>query len=237
MVKNTKNIEKSNQWKYIFKAAFPYTLPIMTGYLVLAAAYGLLMQSNGYGPLWSTMASLLIYGGSLQYAASMLFTVPFNPLEALILSLSINARYLFCSVGMLNNFADAGKFRPFLFFSLSDESFALAATVKPPAGMDKGRFYFLMFLLNYSYWALGTLLGGLIGTLITFDTTGLDFALTAMYVAMLLDLMKDKQSRICGIIGLLCTALSLMLFGADNLVIPALIFILIVLIAGRRKLS
>ncbi len=223
-------------WRQIFKAAFPYTIPIMMAYFVLALAYGVLMESYGFGPLWAALASLLIYGGSIQYATTSLFISPFNPIEAFVLSISINARMLFCSVGLLNNFEDTGKYRGFLYFALSDESFALAATVKPPDGMDKGRFYFLIFLLNYSYWAVGSFLGGLLGKLITADTTGLDFALTAMYVAMLIDLMKDKRSRLCGVIGVACTALSLAIFGPDNMVIPALILILAVLVLGRRKL-
>ena len=222
-------------WRQVFKAAFPHTIPIMMAYFVLALAYGIILASYGYGPLWAALASLLIFGGSIQYATTPLFISPFNPLEGFVLSISINARFLFCSIGMLNEFEDAGKYRGFLFFALSDESFALAATVKPPAGMDKGRFLFLMFLLNYSYWAIGSFLGGLIGGLITLDTTGLDFALTAMYTAMLIDLMKDKRSRLCGIIGLACTCLSLVIFGASNMVIPALVLILIVLVLGRRR--
>ena len=170
-----------------FRAACPYTIPIMAAYLVLSVAYGVLMQSKGYSPIWALLISMLAYGGSMQYAAVNLFTVPFDPLNAFILSLTVNARYLFCSTGMLKRFSDVGKCRPFLFFSLSDESFAIAATTEPPDGIKPGPFYTAAFLLNYLYWAAGTLLGGLLGSLLPFDAGGLEFTLTAMYTAMLID--------------------------------------------------
>ena len=131
-------------WGCTFKAAFPYTVPVMTGYLVLSAAYGVLMQSKGYGPLWSTMTSALCFSGSMQYAAVILFAGMFDPLAAPIFSITINARYIFCSIGVLNRFAAAGPFKPFLYFALSDESFSLASTLETPDGLDTGHFYFAL---------------------------------------------------------------------------------------------
>lgn len=229
--------EITKNWRDVIKAAFPHTVPVLTGYLVLGMTYGILMQARGYGPLWSTLVSIITYGGSAQYAAIVMFAGLFDPVATFILSLTVNARYLFCSVGMLNKFADTGRYRPFLFFSLSDESFAVGATTEPPAGMDRGRFFFSVFFMDYLYWIIGTFLGGALGSLITFDTTGLDFALTAMYVTMFIDLMRTRRERICGIIGAACALASLLIFGSENVVIPALILILIILIPGRRKLS
>lgn len=226
-MKKTKRVD-------VIRAAFPHTIPVMAGYLVLSLAYGIMMESKGYSPLWATLVSFLAYGGSMQYAAVEKFTTAFDPVGSFILSLTINARYLFCSVGMLNKFSKTGKFRPFLFFSLSDESFAVAATVEPPKGIPEGPFYFWVFFLNYLYWGVGTLFGGLIGTLIPFDTTGLDFALTAMYVAMLIDLLRDKKSAFCGLTGVFCSVIALIVFGTQNLVIFSLVLILLVLIPARR---
>ena len=103
--------------------------------------------------------------------------------------------------------------------------------------MDRGRFFFSVFFMDYLYWIIGTFLGGALGSLITFDTTGLDFALTAMYVTMFIDLMRTRRERVCGIIGATCALASLLIFGSENVVIPALVLILIILIPGRRKLS
>lgn len=218
----------------VFKAAFPHTVPIMAAYLVLSVAYGILMQQKGYGPLWSTLISLVVYGGSLQFASANLFAAPFDPLSAFILSITVNARYLFCSVGMLQRFSKAGRYKPFLYFALSDESFAIAAMTDPPRGMGSGPFYTAVFLLNYLYWAAGTFIGGLIGSLLPFEAAGLDFTLTAMYTAMLIDLLRDRRSRFCGLAGVVCTVAAILIFGASQPVIPALLMILAVLIPARR---
>lgn len=135
---------------------------------------------------------------------------------------------------MLSRFADTGKVRPFLFFALSDESFAVAATVDPPQGVKSGAFYFCVCMLDYLYWVIGTLLGGLFGAMVKLDTAGLDFTLTAMYIAIFVDLLRDRRSRICGLIGVLCTTAALLIFGRDGLVAPALVMILAVLIPLRR---
>lgn len=144
------------------RVAFPYTVPVMAGYLVLSVAYGILMQSKGCSPVWALLVSLLAYSGSMQYAAVPYFAAPFDPLGAFVLSLTINARYFFCSMGMLDRFADAGKSRPLLFYMLSDESFAIAATTPPPPEVSSGAFYTAVFVLNYLYWGIDTLAGGLL---------------------------------------------------------------------------
>ena len=113
--------EITKNWRDVIKAAFPHTVPVLTGYLVLGMTYGILMQARGYGPLWSTLVSIITYGGSAQYAAIVMFAGLFDPVATFILSLTVNARYLFCSVGMLNKFTDTGRYRPFLFFSLGRE--------------------------------------------------------------------------------------------------------------------
>ena len=227
--------KQKNSLSNIFHAAFPHTVPIMAGYFVLSVTYGVLMQSKGYSPVWALMVSLLAYSGSMQYASLGFFSV-YDPLSALILSLSVNARYLFCSVGMLNKFSSAGRLRPLLFFTLTDESFAVAATTEPPAGMNGGSFYSMIFILNYIYWAAGTLVGGIIGNMLPFDTAGLDFTLTAMYTAMMIDLLRDKKMRACGLIGVACTVFSLIVFGKNNIIIPSLILILTIFIPFRRRI-
>ena len=141
--------EITKNWRDVIKAAFPHTVPVLTGYLVLGMTYGILMQARGYGPLWSTLVSIITYGGSAQYAAIVMFAGLFDPVATFILSLTVNGRY-----------------RPFLFFYLSDESFAVGATTEPPAGMDRGRFFFSVFFMDYLYWIIGTFLGGALGRLL-----------------------------------------------------------------------
>lgn len=219
------------------RAAFPVTIPVLTGFACLGLAYGLLMQSRGYGPFWATLMSLVCYCGSMQYAAIPLLTAAFDPLQAFLLSLMVNARHIFYGLGLLEKYRGLGPARVPLIYTLTDETFSLISTVEPPEGVDRKRFYLCISLLNYAYWQTATALGGLLGAFLTFDTTGMDFALTALFVVLFLEQWKKKENRPAGLIGLLCAAASLAVFQADNMVIPAMLLILAVLLAGRRRLE
>ena len=227
--------EKPNQLAAL-KAAFPATVPVMTGYFCLGMAYGLLMEANGYGPLWSTLMSAIGFGGSMQYVAITLLVTAFDPLQAFLLAIMVNARHSFYGLSMLGKYRGTGWARPFLIFSLTDETFSLVSTLEPPEGMERRDFYFWISLLNYGYWLLGSAAGALAGGVLPFDSTGMDFALTALFVVLFLEQWQRRGNRPAGLIGLGCAALSLLLFGADNLVIPAMILLLLVLLGGRRKL-
>ena len=227
--------EKANRWAAL-KAAFPATVPVLTGYACLGLAYGLLMAANGYGPLWSTLMSAIGFGGSMQYVAISLLVTAFDPLQAFLLAIMVNARHIFYGISMLDKYKGLGKVRPFLIYVLSDETFSLVSTLEPPEGVARKDFYFWISLLDYSYWVIATALGGLLGRFLTFDTTGLDFALTALFVVLFLEQWKKKENRPAGMIGVACAAVSLAVFGADKLVIPAMALILAVLLGGRKRL-
>ena len=232
-------MEKTNppvRWGRMLKGAFPATVPVMTGFLVLGFAYGVLMDTKGYGPLWSTLMSLLAFGGSMQYVAITLLTTVFDPIQAFLLSVMVNARHLFYGLALLGKYKGLGKVRGFLIFALCDETFSLVSAMEPPADMERKDFYLGVSILNYSYWVLATAVGGLMGDLIPFDTTGLDFALPALFVVLFMEQWKKKENRAAGIIGILCAAASLALFGPDNLVIPAMVMLLVVLLGGRKRL-
>ncbi len=218
------------------RAAFPHTVPVLTGYLVLGIAYGILMQTKGYGPLWSGLMSAIAFCGSMQYAAITLLTTVFNPVQAFFLSLMVNARHLFYGVSMLKKYAGLGALRPLLIWWLTDETFSVLCTVEVPEDVERGAFYFWVSFLDYCYWVGGTLMGGLFGSFLTFNTTGIDFALTALFVVLFIEQLKGKQQRISGLIGLVCTVAALAVFGADKMVIAAMVLILMCLLAGRRQL-
>lgn len=227
---------KHHKWGRTLQAAFPLTLPVLTGYLVLGLAYGVLLQTKGYGPLWSTLMSAIAFCGSMQYAAVTLLTTVFDPVQAFFLSLMVNARHLFYGVSMLKKYAGLGLMRPFLIYWLTDETFSVLCTVDVPKDTDPGPFYFCVSALNYCYWVLGTLLGGVAGSLVTFNTTGMDFALTALFVVLLIEQLKGKQQCLSGVIGLVCSVVALAIFGADHMVIPAMVLVLACLMLERRKL-
>ncbi len=225
-----------NRFLHALSAAFPHTLPVLAGFLVLGIAYGVLMLEKGYGPQWSVLMSAVAFCGSMQFVAITLLTTAFHPLEALILSFLVNARHLFYGLSMLEKYKGFGKVKPFLIYTLCDETFSIVSSVNPPEDVEPKYFYLSISLLDYSYWVFGTLLGGLLGNLIPFNTDGLDFALTALFVVLFIEQVKKNKNWILGLIGIVCAMISRIAFGADNMVMPALALILITLITGRKKL-
>ena len=217
------------------KSAFPHTVPILTGYLAVGLAYGLLMASKGYNFLWSGFVSAFAFCGSMQYVAITLLTTAFDPLSAFFLSLMVNARHLFFSLALLPRYRGLGRLRYFLIYTLSDENFSLSSSVEPPEDIDPPLFYFAMSFLTWLYWVVFSMLGGLVGSLLTFDTTGIDFALTALFVVLFIEQVTKRENRASGGIGLVCSVAALAVFGADNMVIPAMALTMAVLL-GRRKL-
>lgn len=218
------------------RAAFPVTVPVMTGFLCLGLAYGVLMQTKGYGPLWSVLMSAVAFGGSMQFVAITLLTTVFDPLQAFLLSVMVNARHIFYGLSLLEKYRGLGRVRGFLIYTLCDETFSLVSSLEPPEHVERRDFYFWISLLDYSYWIIGTALGGLVGGLVPFDTTGMDFALTALFVVLFLEQWYHRENRPAGVVGILCAAAALALFGPDNLVIPAMFLILLVLLGGRKRL-
>lgn len=229
-------MDKKQEYKKALYAAFPHSIPVLTGFLVLGAAYGVLMQKGGYGTLWSVMMSALAFCGSMQFVAITLLTTVFDPIQAFLLSIMVNARHLFYGLAMLEKYKGMGKARAFLIYTLCDETFSIVSSITPPENVDKKHFYLSLSLLNYAYWILGTFIGSVLGRFITFSTKGLDFVLTALFLVLFLEQMKKRENRISGIIGLVSAGLGLLLFGAENMVIPSMIFILIILLVGRKKL-
>ena len=218
------------------RAAFPATVPVMTGYLCLGAAFGILLRTAGYGIGWSIAMSMICYCGSMQFVGVSLLTAAFDPFQALLMSVMVNARHAFYGLSMLEKYRGTGPVRPVLICTLTDETFSLVSTLEPPEGVARRDFYFWISLLDYLYWQVGCTLGNAVGGLLTFDTTGLDFTLTALFIVLLLEQVKKKENRAAGIIGLVCTAASLAVFGPDNFLIPAMILLLAVLLGGRKRL-
>lgn len=226
--------EKFENLKIAFKVAFPHTIPVLTGFLVLGMAYGVLMQTKGYSAFWAVLMSAIAFCGSMQFVAITLLTTVFDPIQAFFLSLMVNARHIFYGLAMLEKYKGLGKIKNFLIYTLCDETFSITSSVMPPEGTNKKYFYFAISFLDYMYWIIGTLLGSILGTFITFNTAGLDFALTALFVVLFIEQIRIKENRIAGCIGLGCTLISLYFFGANNLVIPAMVLILVLLLVRRK---
>lgn len=218
-------------------AAFPHTIPVMTGYIVLGAAYGILMNNKGYGVLWSLLMSLIVYAGSVQYVAITFLTTTFNPLYAFFLTLMVNARYLFYGLSLMNKFRGTGKLKPFLIYWLSDETFSVLCATDTPKDVNKNWFMFFISLLDYIYWATGTIIGSLLGNVFTFNTKGMDFALTALFVVIFIGQWKSQKKHKPAVIGVSCAVICLIIFGQDNFIIPSMLAIISVLTIMRNKIE
>lgn len=219
------------------RAAFPHTVPVMAGYLFLGMTYGVYMNVKGF-PFWYPMLmGLTIYGGSLEFVAAEMLVSPFAPLQTFLTALMIQARHLFYGIAMLDTFQGLGWKKFYLIFAMSDETFAVTGSVQPPAGADRGWFFFFISLLDQSYWVLGAAAGGLLGGVLPFNTEGLDFVMTAMFVVIFLDRWLKERQHITALIGVGASLACLLLFGADNFLIPAMACILLLLTALRAPIE
>lgn len=225
--------------KTIYTYALKKTFPVMVGYLFLGAAYGILMQTQGYGTGWAIAMSIFVYAGSLQYASIPMLASGTGPLHAFLMAVMINARHLFYGVSMLEKYKGTGKRKPYLIFGLTDETFSIVCEEKAPEGMDAGKLYFLITLYDQCYWVIGTLLGYIAGSFLPFDSTGLDFALTALFVVIFTSQWMEQIDHAPAVTGVVLSCACLWIFGEDAFIIPAMLAILAALVAGygieRRK--
>lgn len=219
------------------KAAFPHTIPVFTGFIFLGIAYGILMNSKGYGFAWTVLMSLLAFAGSAQYVAITFLTSVFNPVSALLLTLMVNARHLFYGISMLDKYKGTGKFKPYLIFGLCDETFSIICSTEPPEGVNRNWFMFFVTLLDHFYWVLGSALGGLLGYMVSFNTKGLDFVLTALFVVIFIGQWRSQRNHKPAVIGVACTAGCLAAFGPNNFIIPSMLAILGILTIFRKKIA
>lgn len=213
---------------------FLKTIPVMVGYLFLGTAYGILMKINGFGLAWVLVSSVFIYAGSLQYLEVTLLAGLVNPLYAFFMGLVLNARHLFYGISMLGKFQNIKKWKPYLIFALTDETFSVLCGEDMPKNSEKERIYLWVSLLDQIYWVVGTVFGCLIGGMITFNTQGLDFALTALFVVIFTDQWKNRKDHRPALTGVLISAACVALFGADSFIIPAMLLILLCLTWNYR---
>jgi 4-azaleucine resistance transporter AzlC len=223
--------------KKALKAAFPYTLPIFAGFWFLGLAYGIYMNVSGFSFVYPMIMSLIIFGGSLEFVAVEMLLSPFAPVQVLIMTLLIQARHLFYGISMLDRFKNMGWKKFYLIFGMCDETFSINYTANMPEDVDHGWFMFFVTLLNHFYWVSGATIGGLVGSLIHFNTEGISFVMTSMFVVIFMEQWMKEKHHISAYIGLGAAALCLLIFGADSFMIPTMIMIIVLLAAFRRPLE
>ena len=219
----------------LLKKAFVKTLPVMAGYIVLGIGFGILLRNAGFQVGYALAMSLFIYAGSMQYVGVGLLAGGASVLSAILTTVMVNARHLFYSISMIGTYRDAGKYKPYMIFGLTDETYSLLCDGTAPEGCDANRYRFLGSLFNQCYWVTGSVLGSLLGAVLPFSTAGIEFSMTALFIASFTEQWMSTHDHIPALTGLLSTLLCLVLFGPERFLIPAMLLMTLALSLVRRK--
>ena len=220
--------------KNVFKKALTAALPVMYSYLIIGMGFGMVVQSRGYGALWSAAMSVFIYAGSMQFVALELIGSGASLLTAAITTVMVNLRHVFYGLSMVDKYKITGAFKPYLIYALSDETYSLVCNPPQLLSGEQRYFYLLVSAMDQACWVLGSILGGLLGAALPFSTQGIDFALTALFVSVVAEQWLSTKEHTPALLGLGLSLLCLLLFGADQFLLPAMVLILLGLSLYRR---
>lgn len=221
--------------KKTIKEALLASIPVMMGYIVLGMAFGMLLEDKGYSFLYALAMSVFIYAGSMQFVAINLLVSGATLINTVMMTLLINARHLVYGLSMIKKFEGMGKLKPYMIFSLTDETYSLLVSAKTPEGCNQKYYLFFISLLNQCYWILGSLLGSLVGSLLTINTTGLDFTMTALFVVIVVEQYLTSKKHLYTYIGFGISIMCLLIFGSDAFIIPSIIGIVLSLLYVYQK--
>lgn len=225
----------AKQGTNVVKEAFIRSIPVMAGYIVLGIGFGILLRRAGYGVAWAFAMSVFIYAGSMQFVGVSLLSGGASLLTAALTTVMVNARHLFYSISMIERYQNA-KYKPYLIFALTDETYSILSDGKAPEGADPDRFRFLLSLFDHCWWVTGSVLGSLLGSVIPFSTQGIEFSMTALFIASFTEQWLTTRNHIPALTGLLGTFLCLLIFGPGRFLIPAMLLITLVLTLLRGRM-
>ena len=220
--------------KTVFKKALTACLPVISSFIVIGISFGVVVQSRGYGALWAGAMSVFIYAGSMQFVALELMASGAGLLTAALTTVMVNLRHVFYGLSMIEQYKDMGKAKPYLIFALCDETYSLVCNPPELLPGEERVFYLLVTAMDQSCWVLGSILGGLLGAALPFSTEGVDFALTALFVSVVAEQWLSSKDHTPALLGLGLSLLCLLLFGADQFLLPAMVLILLGLSLYRR---
>ena len=226
-----------SEYKKAFRRAFPYTIPVLTGYLFIGIAFGVMYAEKGYSFLWAILMSVMVYAGSGQYLAVNFFVPGISFVQVIFLTFMVNVRHIFYGISLLEKFNKMGIKRWYMIFGLTDETYSLLCTTNVPKDVDENKFLFAISVMDHSYWVLGSAIGAIAGTVLPINSEGIDFAMTALFVVIFIEQWMDRKNRLPEIIGVIVAIVALILFGASNFVLPAMLAIVALLFVGRKKLD
>lgn len=229
--------EKSKTLKRAAYVAFPHSVPILAGYGFLGLAYGILMSVSGFSPFFTFMMSLIVFGGSTQIVAVELLTAAFAPLHSFIITFVLCARHIFYGISMLEKYKGLGFKKLYMIYGMVDETFSINYSANPPDNVDRGWFMFFITAFNHIYWIIGSTVGALFGTMINFNTEGIDFVMTSMFTVIFIEQWRKDKSHFSALSGLAVCGICLTVFGKDNFIIPSMVAILIILTVAKPYLE
>lgn len=222
---------------YAMKKAFPFTIPILAGYLFMGAAFGVMFADMGYNVLWAILVSLIVYAGSGQYLAVNFFVPGFSFLQAIFLTVMVNIRHVFYGLSLVDRYNRFGLSRWYMIFGMTDETFSLICTSKVPEDVSEEKFCLSITLLNHLYWIGGTIIGALLATALPFNSEGVEFAMTALFIVLFLELWMSPYNRISELLGVFAALACLLVFGADNFILPTMLLIIAAVVICRKKID
>ena len=228
---------KMKGYREAYKKAFPYTIPVLTGYIFIGVAFGVMFAEKGYSFLWAALMSILVYAGSGQYLAVNFFVPGISIFQVVFMTLMVNIRHVFYGISLLERFNGMGKKKWYMIFSLTDETYSLLCTTKIPEGIDEGKFLFAIASLDRVYWVAGSIIGAVAGSVLPFNSEGIDFAMTALFVVIFIEQWLDKKNRIPEIIGVAAAFIGLQIFGASRFVLPSMLLIVMILFVSKKQLQ
>lgn len=214
--------------------AFRQSVPVMLGYIFLGIAFGLLLQNAGYSFMWAFLASVVVYAGSMQFILVNLLTAGAGLLYTAVMTLFINGRHIFYGLSFVEKYKKMGRAYPYMVFSLTDETYSLLCGTKVPQGMEESKVFFWISLFDQCYWVLGSVIGALAGSHITFDSTGIDFSMTALFAVIVVEQWQGQKSHFPALLGAVCGIVWLLVLGPDRFILPALCSCMAVLLLARR---
>lgn len=223
--------------KKTLRAAFPLTIPVLTGYTFLGIAYGLLMQKAGFGIGWTLLCSLTIFSGTAQYLGVSLLAMGAPIAQVALLTFILNFRYFFYGLSLIGKYRNKGFLKGYLIHAITDETYAILVGARVPDDVDEKKFYLAVSALDHMYWVVGSAIGVTVGSLITFDLTGIDFVMTALFAVLVVEQWKSNRCHIPAIIGGFVSVVVLVILGPDNFLIPTLLVITLLLILFRKPIE
>lgn len=224
-------------YRTAFKKAFPYTIPVLTGYLFIGIAFGVMYAEKGYSAWWTVLMSLLVYAGSGQYLAVNFFVPGISFLQVIFMTLMVNIRHVFYGLSLLERFNKIGKKRWYMIFGLTDETYSLLCTAKVPKEVEEEKFLFAISALDQSYWVIGSAIGGILKSVLPFNAEGIEFAMTALFVVIFIEQWLERKNRLPAVIGAGSALLCLQIFGSGSFVFPTMILSILILFASRKRLE